>query len=799
MVSHRSRVQYIDMIEEPLSAILYVITALAAGMYPLGFLFGSCSPCCQGTECPWTIEFDRCLRVSFVGSSPPSGGDCHIVSRLSSVGDVEYISGALTDPPNDFVQLYNAQSRVRVPIRLSLSASGDSRTPVGATRSQVWRFNRNNITSPQASTYDVIGPPWHLEVNVTVTGVATQQESGVTSSIDEDEHQQPRLTLAVNQWTASITHEVEVTLFPTGLQRWGPVGSGTQSFRLTSGIESATLVQGDAYAGWSVQKTQGLTIEERSLAMRLSGTICGRGGGGSVTQRILLNEESVVAFVNGDADITVSVPGGQRDLRILPKNALCQTPADFVGVGSALGIYPEIVYADAPQSLLVANPSLCKNPLTLELKTIVANSWQYSGEYSSSLSALLHPVAVGPSEFWAGLTLLWNAETGPYRNSLVASGPGLGFSLVDGWTYRISGGNEHPIDEFLLSSHLFSNRCAEFEVAVAYACVPSFFSVSVEYDVEIVNGACGQGGNPFTVSVARQMGFSPYSGSVPAAWGTFPAGPGQFYISELEASPPIYFSQPSPFQLPCMIRHFGIAKIPVQCDLPKTQEFFVNVIPVSIWGEICNLQQACAGASVIRSFPASASVKYSRRNVCGDWAPDAFSANGGVTTRTCNVTDSVTVTSSSTENASVTSTNSRLPKIVDYLQVLQQGRCNLFGLRLLSQLPAFDGSYQTAANPLALSPQAGQCVSFFLMFGAIGQSPSAHDRSTKTSVPCNNCTPVVAVVSGAEYASVYYRTSGERSGIIDVISKTAWLPGQGVIFTVSCGSDTITQQIRRNI
>jgi hypothetical protein len=36
--------------DDPVSIVLYLVTALAGGMYPLGFIFGGCSACCQGCQ-----------------------------------------------------------------------------------------------------------------------------------------------------------------------------------------------------------------------------------------------------------------------------------------------------------------------------------------------------------------------------------------------------------------------------------------------------------------------------------------------------------------------------------------------------------------------------------------------------------------------------------------------------------------------------------------------------------------------------------------------------------------------------
>lgn len=48
------------MIDDPLALVLYVVTVMAGGMYPLGFLFGACSACCDD-ECP--DECSKCAGI----------------------------------------------------------------------------------------------------------------------------------------------------------------------------------------------------------------------------------------------------------------------------------------------------------------------------------------------------------------------------------------------------------------------------------------------------------------------------------------------------------------------------------------------------------------------------------------------------------------------------------------------------------------------------------------------------------------------------------------------------------------
>ena len=52
------------MTDDPLVLILYAVTAMAGGMYPLGFLFGACSACCD--ECPEVCS--RCTHYAHNGN-----------------------------------------------------------------------------------------------------------------------------------------------------------------------------------------------------------------------------------------------------------------------------------------------------------------------------------------------------------------------------------------------------------------------------------------------------------------------------------------------------------------------------------------------------------------------------------------------------------------------------------------------------------------------------------------------------------------------------------------------------------
>ena len=73
---------------EPLSLVIWAVFALSAGMYPLGFMLGSCSPCCGGgDECTACFEdyfeFQRCARFEAVVKEERAG--CHVSGNATFV------------------------------------------------------------------------------------------------------------------------------------------------------------------------------------------------------------------------------------------------------------------------------------------------------------------------------------------------------------------------------------------------------------------------------------------------------------------------------------------------------------------------------------------------------------------------------------------------------------------------------------------------------------------------------------------------------------------------------------------
>jgi hypothetical protein len=485
------------MFDDPLSLLSLGIWLFAAGMWPVAFLFGACSACCQD-DCPWLLNFDRCLSIGIIDSSPPEGGDTRIrLANTVTLSGLQGVGAGFSDPGRGPIQVYQVASEIQVSIRLSLSASGASRTPVGETRTQVWRFNRATPTSPPATTYDVLGPGWHLQVDLSVTGVANEADAGVVSSIGSDEFGQPKLILQVNQWTANITRDEVVTLFPVGLQRWA-------GFRLTASTATATRVSGDNYTGWTVSKLFGLATQQERYAVRvLSASENSREGLpsflgiGTFTQRVFLDDQVALDFLNGDAPIQVPVtapssfsPTGNCELRILADNVICGIPSGRMEIGIPLGVYPEFCTLAVTDPVITALGGFFCGPVTVAMRPAAANFSDCISEWKSSYvrrTASASGVTASPSDFYSGKTLLWNLEYGPYRTSFSKS------QFNKQWNISLGGDGEFSSYDLPLAA------CPSGAIAQNGDMCPSTQNTALlswEADVEVMTGVNYTGAFP---------------------------------------------------------------------------------------------------------------------------------------------------------------------------------------------------------------------------------------------------------------------------------------------------------------
>jgi hypothetical protein len=454
------------MLDDPLSLLSLGIWLFAAGMWPVGLLFGSCSSCCDVCPDPWFVPLIACIRHDFV--SPQNeiigGGHCLFVATRGADPELQATLGS-------GMQIRNAQSQIVIPIRATLSASGASRTPIGVTRTQTWRFNLSTAALPSV---DVPAPPWHLQVDLIVTGVKQNQDvveefsqfgasiaeirqnleeipeqlqlfeaslaevepPSVARETAEDEHGQPKLVLRVKQGRASITRDEQITLFPVGAQRWPR--------RLSGSSANATLVAGGPVSGWTVTKTLGIAIEERALAILASP--CALPQGGLYGQsRYLFDSAAAEAFLNGDSLSLPPLQNGRSGILTIEPNSgpgagLC-TESRF-SQGVALGVYPPTI------GCLLSETLPCEGDAILELRadhedriavtdgtgsTLCGRGgWAVDSQYEpsgiktgdpTSITTLANfRINVPKREFYPGDTIRWDVQNGPSREQAVLSG-----------------------------------------------------------------------------------------------------------------------------------------------------------------------------------------------------------------------------------------------------------------------------------------------------------------------------------------------------------------------------------------
>jgi hypothetical protein len=817
------------VIDDPLSLLSAIIWLAVLGTWPVAFLFGACSPCCQpGDPCPWLLEFDRCLRVSVVGSDPPDGGDTRLSLARFDSGDQQYM-GAGVGP----IQIHNVQSEIRITARLSLSASGASRTPVGETRTQVWRFNRAAPTSPAETTYDVLGPPWHLQVDLSVTGVATQEEAGVVSSLETDEHGQPKLVLNVNQWTATITHDEVVTLFPVGLQRWGGAGlAGTQAFRLTTISVTATLVSGTSYSGWTVSKLTGLTILQRKYAVRvlanaLPFTL------GTLVQRIFLDDEVAVDFVTGNGTLrvpaTVSAVTTDRDLSILSDNAICGLSRDLLHIGIPLGIYPEFMTLTVPESFTENFPRSSQGPQdwcgpdTLAMRPRSGpclNQWAPS--YSRRNVIVSFPAATAAS-FYPGRTLLWNLEQGPYRTSFTAAGPSSTSSTNTDWLVTLGGdgdfllydtpssfcpqgttnleaprpGNSTPSDLNDLCTPLLPDGSSEV-IRAAF-----FVPVNYEAQVEVVDEIQTSGCDDPQVTVKTET----FSGSI-----SFAMRRNRVYVEDGTLKVEFVNGQieikkvADDYLIPVIlddcgnavreIVYFGLfvkPSVTLTCTVPcdDSGELQVNALVSGGAGDggsgIGNLpleserplflgpppltivRQMAFSISLAYAGPSTIPFTTNRRRICTNWSLGTIPVEGATVTRTCDDQFGGGAPGTPVLSQSFGESRTRLPRLIatndPYEGTESILREGNCKLLGIANQGAATSTGNPLANPLFLSATQGTCYYYVPTFGSGFTAQGTGDPNL-----CGVSVIPTSLPCG-DCAVTVTQTAGEENGIVRLIAS----------------------------
>lgn len=718
--------------DDTLSILASLIWVLALGMWPVGVFFAGCSPCCE-SQCPWLIEFDRCLRYRVIGSSPEVGGDCRVRSTQERTGEIRVGIGF----SDTVLSISQEQSRISVPVTVTIPGLSQ-RTPVGEERTERFRFNRPPWNAPVS--FDVLGPPWHLEVEITVRGVASQQEQSVESSLDEDEHGQPKLVLDIKQWNSTVTHTQVVTLNPIGAQRVpGRFSLGIPPFSLQDASSTAARV-GTTTFPWTVVRGS-VSIIQKSLVVRVAAA-CSRG----VPQSFICDDANVSAFLSGTPRQFSDI-----EITITPDNAVCGIPADRVGVGIALGVYPERLYLEVGQPLA---SQLCHSTHEMlasgEVMIVSCPSrWQvrpYRGKNGRDLISQSSLDDVRPSVLWAGESLLWNLEKGHYRSS----------AQVELGIVRITQPGGALPDRFN-----YTNRLSTFVVQ----CPPGFGS-----------------------------GFNSIDGQ-PVCLPDIPIEGGR--LQSLVPTPNGYAIRGTSFGGTTVQAFLGPVNL---CDLPRTFEGLTTVpLGLSVPPFLMTLpaRELCSPWDKTTISVDGDTVTRSCYRV---------DASGNYLSPTTNQQVQIAPNLSRlARKFFLRFPGFGSPDDHSYEAQLfsQQGRCRLFGVNLVTWLSGSGSLLQIIENSTGVwGMAAGDCLHFALNFGEKYDPESPGENcigfaQSRDSLPCDGCTPSVTVISGSENADVRYNPTGERSRLIDVIAKRTWLGGQGVSFRVTCGNDTITPTIRR--
>lgn len=827
MVLDCRRVRHISMIDDPLSLITFGVWLMAAGMYPLGFLFGACSPCCE-PPCGFALSFERCMRITRVGNPTPGKRGTHVrVLLLGSrdTGAFQVASGGGSNFERA-LSVGNSPKEVVVPIRVTLSASGSSRTPSGQTRSQVWRFN---ATPPSingvASTADIAGPPWYLQVDVNVTGITTvddivaeySQYGGTVDEIREalagdqaalavfnarvaaaetpsathamatDQHGQAKLVWNIKQGGEAITAETNVTLSLVGFQRW----ELADTVVITSSL-NATLASGASVTGWLVNKASGLTVTSRAFVVRIRGHF---GQRGFDVAHYLFDDQGALDFLNGDTAARVLISDGQAgapfeaDYELLPDSTLCGVDINSLRIGIALGVYPTIISRSLGSRIVPyydPNTGITSDTIDLDGSECGNQYPQYPSILTQNSLVNLNKwgATALPDHFWDGESLLWAIENQPYRTSFTIGDP---YSFENPATYHLN--IMSPL--FWYGAIVIGEASINLRATLRY--------VGEDPDPSQDPPRC----SPCDVTVenvaSESKQYVPFLDDSQFPFFFFtsgtPLGVGGFYRLQFRSSvpaqfPEFRFTSPTAY-LQCFggqvvvtapFNAFGgqsyqnsEQRVPGNTLLPQRGTLFITNLSVEITQPpYTNVQYEPANFS-------PATLDY--------WSP--VGAGGGTSTLT-------------RANGTPTTTTTTIPPNTGLLPIYQQpsqfgaangfvqpgAACSLVGLISIDEQVQAEPT--VVSSPQSVSLSQGDCRYYAPRF----TGSTSRFVGASSFVSCNGCQPTLQVISGSENASVRIVPSGDRSGAIEVISLRDWPSGQGVEFSVTCGNDVVTHIIR---
>lgn len=525
------------MIEEPLHVLLQAVWLFAAGMYPLGFLFGACSSCCDETDgCQWLVNLDGCLKVTAVGSSPETGTTCSIGSIRTgfpfppnSVGGASIASGGV-----GFTALaVPLESEVSVTLRISRL------NPPTSTRTVVYRIPQSHCTSGCANdslavAYDDSSPGWHLEIELTVNVVNEQSLSGIVSqTVGKDSADQPKLFWEVNYFHRPafdfLANSNPILIRPSGIQKL---------YRISG---AGVVIAGDG-AGIGIT-LRNASVTKQTTAIAFAGNICTLPGF-STFLRTKYTFDQVSEFLAGETFRVDAISGLQQfDLQLMPSTVLCDISANNLGVGVAIEAYPDTIYIDTGLS----DP--CFGDISVEAQADATDTFnqvnvdfqnanlQLRGDNSGCISSwhrsyrtptkssppfgvigTYDAAKAFPSDFFAGHSLLWNIGKAPFRRSF--SGLSL-FNLPV--TFRLDGAASQASGYYQSGFANTPCRPGLTHLINANWCVPE--TITVSFSEFTISGIARRHlGGSTTLNDFNYAPQEPLSGTLPGGTASLPIG-----------------------------------------------------------------------------------------------------------------------------------------------------------------------------------------------------------------------------------------------------------------------------------
>ena len=259
------------MIDNPLHLLSLGIWLLAAGMYPLGFMFGACSACCQGCRsdtcegfdleeafscrqqgreaCPLFTQGPPLLSLSFAGSCYGSGAAGTVEGRGEDVGAGPLVSVELTEAGSGYAKFGRSAPTLEVANKGDVAATMTVTLASKKDECNVdyWEVDSVSITdggqgytNGQAVTFS-LAPGDVQETEATATLQAKNSEPTLTATASPGTGAEFKITLQetgadpVKYWTVS---SVSVTGKTSGY-----VDGDTLDFEAGEGVTSAGVAE----------------------------------------------------------------------------------------------------------------------------------------------------------------------------------------------------------------------------------------------------------------------------------------------------------------------------------------------------------------------------------------------------------------------------------------------------------------------------------------------------------------------------------------------------------------------------